>query len=329
MMMMNRVICLMVVYMMSAYAATSYQVKVVNNVAPCSNGQYSTISLFISPSQYVMKQGDSVVVPSANISTYTGLGIQENGQYCRYGGDESGCYNPDNSGMQLWIKNNNCTDISLNDPFYCGKYPPNAKTMVKVVMSGSFPNCVATLSRLPSAPLCQYSCPAGVTNNTGAATTSSSSPSPSSTGSTTGKIPQGYPKYLGCYIDQQWNRDLSVQITTIQAANMTVTRCVSSCFSSGYKYAGLQYATECRCGNTYGTKGGKAADTDCNMKCQGNSSQICGAGLRNSLYQLQDAAANLEGDSLPSSASIIPSSSSSIMMLIMSSFVVLFGALML
>ena len=44
---------------------------------------------------------------------------------------------------------------------------------------------------------------------------------------------------------------------------------------------------ECLCGDTYG-KYGSAPETDCKSACNGDSSQICGAGDRNSIYKIKD-----------------------------------------
>ncbi|KAJ6618724.1 WSC domain-containing protein, partial [Mycena sp. CBHHK59/15] len=41
---------------------------------------------------------------------------------------------------------------------------------------------------------------------------------------------------------------------------------------------------ECYCANGYASSPVKAAETDCNMNCAGNSLQTCGAGYRLSLY---------------------------------------------
>lgn len=53
------------------------------------------------------------------------------------------------------------------------------------------------------------------------------------------------------------------------------------------RYAGLEAGAECYCGTQYTnwlyTAVG-AADTDCNMRCGGNSSQMCGGGSRISIY---------------------------------------------
>jgi hypothetical protein len=38
--------------------------------------------------------------------------------------------------MQMFVTDGNCEQITLNDPFYCGSHPPNAKLIVNVAMSG-------------------------------------------------------------------------------------------------------------------------------------------------------------------------------------------------
>lgn len=181
------VVCLFsLLFVTDVCVAQTYSVNIINNVAPCANGNYSTISLFITPAQVVLAQGLTYLVQSSQISVDTGLGIQENGQYCRSHGDEAGCINPDNAGMQLWVTTGNCSSFTLDDPFYCGKYPPNAKTIVNVVMSGTWPACVATLTRLPNAPLCQYTCTSTITTTSSSSGASSSPSTSSSTASGTG-----------------------------------------------------------------------------------------------------------------------------------------------
>lgn len=51
-----------------------------------------------------------------------------------------------------------------------------------------------------------------------------------------------------------------------------------SCQAKGYKYSGTEYANECWCGNSLPSN--KAAESDCNMACKGDSTQKCGAGNR-------------------------------------------------
>ncbi|QRW03063.1 glyoxal oxidase [Ceratobasidium sp. AG-Ba] len=69
---------------------------------------------------------------------------------------------------------------------------------------------------------------------------------------------------------------------------MTVDSCVSACATRAYAYAGAEYANECYCGNAFAgasTGGGSVPpESECNMPCPGDSSQICGAGNRLSVY---------------------------------------------
>ena len=48
---------------------------------------------------------------------------------------------------------------------------------------------------------------------------------------------------------------LSLRLTSPISGAMTVELCQSSCKASGYQYAGLQYSSECWCGNAYGRYG--------------------------------------------------------------------------
>jgi len=140
-------------------ASTSWSLQIYNKVAPCAGGNYATIKLFLADYvQLNLQQGQTYMVNGTSISNL-GLGIQENGMYCRCCGPESGCINPDNAGMQLQpVNRGDCQSFQLNDPFYCGAHPPNAKKFVAVALSGNWPNCVAVLTRLPNAPNCDYSC---------------------------------------------------------------------------------------------------------------------------------------------------------------------------
>jgi len=106
---------------------------------------------------YFVFLGQTRVLDGSEIPP-TGLGIQENGMYCRSHGNEPGCINPDNAGMQLVIHEGNCNNYQLNDPFYCGAYPPNAKNVVDVRMDGQWPNCKVILTRKANAPDCNFSC---------------------------------------------------------------------------------------------------------------------------------------------------------------------------
>ncbi|OCK77835.1 copper radical oxidase [Lepidopterella palustris CBS 459.81] len=90
---------------------------------------------------------------------------------------------------------------------------------------------------------------------------------------------------LGCYTDSVGARTLAtgVQTTGGQGA-LTVALCTSACAAGGYTYAGVEYASECYCSNTIASTGTSATLTDCNMVCNGNSTEYCGGPNRLNLY---------------------------------------------
>ncbi|KAM7198966.1 WSC domain containing protein [Rhypophila sp. PSN 637] len=65
---------------------------------------------------------------------------------------------------------------------------------------------------------------------------------------------------------------------------MTLEECATFCHS--FPYFGVEYGRECFCGADPVASGGQLAPsiTECNMPCAGNSTEICGAGNRLSVY---------------------------------------------
>ncbi|XP_036356851.1 uncharacterized protein LOC115209445 isoform X2 [Octopus sinensis] len=84
--------------------------------------------------------------------------------------------------------------------------------------------------------------------------------------------------YIGCYGDRDPYRAMN-RTQRYVAARMTVELCIKHC--SKFRYAGLQYGTECFCSNNYDRYGKSGY---CWAKCSGNTSQICGGNLVNSVY---------------------------------------------
>jgi hypothetical protein len=85
--------------------------------------------------------------------------------------------------------------------------------------------------------------------------------------------------FIGCFKDPNSPYDLDGHLE--RSSNNTPQRCVETCRAKGFAYAGVQYGQSCLCGNSYGKFG--PAD-NCNMKCTGDSSQICGGYNSNSVY---------------------------------------------
>ncbi|KAK5007973.1 hypothetical protein LTR16_005791 [Cryomyces antarcticus] len=68
---------------------------------------------------------------------------------------------------------------------------------------------------------------------------------------------------------------------------MTVANCIDYCSAAGYSYAGMEYSSECYCGNTLATDRAPAAGIlgNCFMKCSGDSTEYCGGGAALSIYR--------------------------------------------
>jgi regulation of enolase protein 1 (concanavalin A-like superfamily) len=95
-------------------------------------------------------------------------------------------------------------------------------------------------------------------------------------------------QYLGCYGDSG-TRDLS---TALGLSPVSVETCEAACGAAGFTYAGLQYASQCFCGDSYGSYG---PSTNCNMACNGNASETCGGGWANSVYTATCPASSANG----------------------------------
>lgn len=95
-------------------------------------------------------------------------------------------------------------------------------------------------------------------------------------------LPTGW-KYKGCWIDQAFGRILGT--TAASNTALTIESCVAECVALGLSIAGLEYYTQCYCGNAMINQAALAtAETDCNTACGGNSAEMCGGGNRMSIY---------------------------------------------
>lgn len=125
-------------------------------------------------------------------------------------------------------------------------------------------------------------------------------------------IPQtstdGTATYAGCYVD---NIRLRVMPKSV-SFNQTVDGCVSSCRSAGYSMAGVEYfGGECYCANSISSSATRAPDSDCNTKCGGDSTKLCGAGNRLQAYTMQGTAKVSSAVSAGASSTAVLATSSS------------------
>lgn len=78
----------------------------------------------------------------------------------------------------------------------------------------------------------------------------------------------------------------------------TPEACTSACGAAGYHLAGIEYGSECWCGNAL-QNGGSYVDvdsqtTECNFRCSGDKYSFCGAGNRLVVYA-EVVAADVDG----------------------------------
>jgi len=59
----------------------------------------------------------------------------------------------------------------------------------------------------------------------------------------------------------------------------------SSCVIRGYLYAGLEFGAECYCGHKI--QAANVSESECNMECKGEKSNLCGGPNRLSIYRLE------------------------------------------
>lgn len=123
------------------------------------------------------------------------------------------------------------------------------------------------------------------TSVSGTGTSTSQPTSTSSIGTGATGLPTGW-TYKGCWLDQQHGRILA--LSEGETATLTVESCVATCKGLGYSVAGMEYYTQCYCGNAIINQGVLATtQSDCNTACGGNSAEMCGGPDRMSIYSNQ------------------------------------------
>lgn len=89
---------------------------------------------------------------------------------------------------------------------------------------------------------------------------------------------------LGCFKDSKKNRLLSKLYSNFKETN-SPKKCIQTCLQSGFLFAGLQYSTECFCGNSEPLIDSKLPDSSCNMKCPSDQKSICGGYFTMNIYE--------------------------------------------
>ncbi|KAL8733207.1 MAG: hypothetical protein Q9166_002224 [cf. Caloplaca sp. 2 TL-2023] len=92
-------------------------------------------------------------------------------------------------------------------------------------------------------------------------------------------------QYQGCITEGNGMRVWKYQI--INQNTNTATSCLSQCQNFGYQAAGVEYGSECWCGDAVDIAAAgstTAPESECSVPCSGNSQYLCGGGNRLSWY---------------------------------------------
>jgi hypothetical protein len=88
--------------------------------------------------------------------------------------------------------------------------------------------------------------------------------------------------YAGCWSDAgQYH---SLQTLAYDNSSNTIEFCTSTCISQGFSIAGLEFGSQCYCGNYLTTGTAKVIESSCTTACAGNSSETCGNNQRLSIF---------------------------------------------
>uniref|UniRef100_A0A673IYU7 WSC domain-containing protein 1-like n=1 Tax=Sinocyclocheilus rhinocerous TaxID=307959 RepID=A0A673IYU7_9TELE len=91
--------------------------------------------------------------------------------------------------------------------------------------------------------------------------------------------------YIGCFLDDAKDRTLKGMVF-YDFRKMTSTLCQDTCTESGYQFAGLEYGSECYCGNRITSA--RMKEEECNLDCKGEKGAICGGVSRLSVYKVEE-----------------------------------------
>ncbi|KAF5310592.1 hypothetical protein D9619_008240 [Psilocybe cf. subviscida] len=91
-------------------------------------------------------------------------------------------------------------------------------------------------------------------------------------------------QYLGCYQDGVNGAPRSLQHQLSVTGGMSAEKCAAACKAAGFVLAGLEFGQECWC-DSYFPSPVLVPDTDCNIACTGDNTEVCGAGNRLAVYQ--------------------------------------------
>ncbi|KAL2802194.1 hypothetical protein BJX63DRAFT_441347 [Aspergillus granulosus] len=157
-------------------------------------------------------------------------------------------------------------------------------TIPPVITTSSTTTTSTTTTRSSTTTTTSQTTTTTTTTTSGQSTSTSSSTTTTTSASSAPTQPArvGTFSLIGCYSDQVDPRVL-VADSSEDSTGMTVEACVSLAKAGSWRYAGVEYSSQCFVGNQL--HGGTLfASSDCNMPCSGNPGETCGGGNRIQIY---------------------------------------------
>ncbi|CAG7916266.1 unnamed protein product [Penicillium olsonii] len=163
--------------------------------------------------------------------------------------------------------------------------PISESTATSTTTGASTTNGASTTTTVGSGP--------STTTTTGTTligSTDISSSSSSSSSSSIAPTPTIAPQvdaftFGGCFVDSSDARILVADSTEDGSSDgMTIEKCVAFADDGAWRYAGVEFGSQCYVGNTMHGQD-KYPDSDCKTPCAGNPAEICGDGGRIQIYE--------------------------------------------
>ena len=90
--------------------------------------------------------------------------------------------------------------------------------------------------------------------------------------------------YRGCYSDEIKTVKRALPYVQEISKELTVAKCLAICREQGFRWAGLEYGSECYCGRQEPALG-RLPEAKCDVACAGDETEKCGGALALSVYE--------------------------------------------
>ncbi|KAI4717875.1 WSC-domain-containing protein [Aureobasidium sp. EXF-10727] len=293
---------LMMLYGLNAVPSSSSSV-IGSSSTSSSSGTSSSASTSVTSSSVI---SSATTLPTSVLSNYTYMGCynETHDRRALNGNSRAGSTNSLDSCATF------CTGyayfgVEYGSECYCGS-TIYANSILQSDETGCSVPCAANASQKCGGADFLNVYYINVTSSATSTTTSSALSTP--TGPVTVQSVGSF-SHMGCYTEATNGRAL----TGLNKANSSVSVDFCASYCSAYTYFGVEYGTECYCGNVIQAGSVPTTDGRCKMTCAANSTQICGGSSGLNMYQKISSSSSSSSSSSPSTLSSTSASVSSTM----------------